>query len=77
MKIIFQRSVLAVALMAKAVRGGHQSQPGEVGDGGPVKLGAVRVWSARDGCGLEGGCVDWLLDAHVMANKCKKANRKR
>lgn len=71
MKIIFQRSVLAVALMAKAVRGGHQSQPGEVGDGGPVKLGAVRV------CGLEGGCVDWLLDAHVMANKCKKANRKR
>lgn len=37
-------------------RGGHQSQPGEVGDGGPLKLGAVRVWSARDGCGLGGGC---------------------
>lgn len=34
----------------------HQSQPGEVGDGGPLKLGALRVWSARDGCGLEGGC---------------------
>lgn len=50
MKIIFQRSVLAVALMANAESGGHQSQPGEVGDGGPLKLGAVRV------CGLEGGC---------------------
>lgn len=45
---------------AGRARGGHQSQPGEVGDGGPLKLGAGRVWLGlrQEGwCGLVARCT--------------------
>jgi len=66
MKIIFQRVALAVAFDGNAEEGRPKrgdSQPGEVGDGGPLKLG---VALKDEGCG---GCT-------CVANKCKKANRK-
>lgn len=88
MKIIFQRVLPPVALMAREQKyreretetEGTNQQPGEVGDGGPLQLGALLGWWAVCVCvhgrGMGEG-VGRLLDAHVMANKCKKANRKR